>query len=338
MKLGNLDIGGKPYVIAEIGGNHNGDFGRAKEMVDAAGEAGADAVKFQVYIPEKLCHPSQKPLPILKNRYKSQQDRFRELIFTKSEYYELKELSDKAEIDFLATPFDEESADMLDPLLSSYKVASGDIDNLPLLKHLKSKNKPIMVSAGMASAEEIDRLYNLIDHRHLAILHCISLYPAPVDKLNLSAIPALKEKYPDIVIGYSDHHIGIRACLYAAVLGARIIEKHFTFDKTIPYGDHVLSADYEELKIMVNEIREIARMMGDGVIERSEEEMEKRIFFRRGVYTAREIQAGERITASDIILLRPPTGIKADEVENIIGKTTKRLLRTEEAISWNDLE
>ena len=333
-----LEDDNKIYIIAEIGGNHNGDYSKAKEMVHATAEAGADAVKFQVYIPEKLCHSSQKPLPILKDRYKSQQERFRELVFSRSQYYELKQLADQVGIDFVATPFDRESADMLEPLVPFYKVASGDIDNLPLLNHLISKKKTILVSAGMSTMDEIDRLYDLIDHRHLAILHCISLYPTPADKLNLSTILTLKEKYPDITIGYSDHHIGIHACLYATVLGAQIIEKHFTFDKTIPYGDHVLSADYEDLKCMVKEIRQIERMMGDRLLQRSNEEMEKRIFFRRGVYAAREIRPGEHITVNDIILLRPPTEIKADEVDQVLGKTAKRLLKPEEAISWSDLQ
>ncbi len=325
------------YIIAEIGGNHNGDFGKAKEMVYAAGEAGAAAVKFQVFIPEKLCHPSQKPLPILKGKYKSQQDRFRDLVFSESQYYELKQLTDKIGIDFVATPFDLQSADMLENLVRFYKIASGDNNNIHLIKYLINKDKPVIVSTGMASLEEIDQIYNIVDHNKLAFLHCVSLYPTPTDKANLLMISYLKERYPEITIGFSDHHPDIRACLYSVVLGARIVEKHFTFDKSISYGDHSLSADYEDLKNMVQEIRDITDMIGEKGFKQSDQEMENRIFFRRGIYTSREIQPGETLKESDLILLRPPTDIVADEIINIIGRTVKRNLQKEEAVSWGDL-
>jgi len=326
------------YVIAEIGGNHNGDFVKAREMVCAAKEAGADAVKFQTYIPEKLCHISQKPLPILKDKYASQRERFRELAFTENQYRELKSLTESSDMDFASSPFDSESVDMLEALVSFYKIASGDINNAQLIDKVAETGKPVIISTGMSTLEEIDRVYQKVDHDRLAILHCVSLYPADGDKLNLMTIPFLKERYPDIAIGYSDHHPGINACLYAAVLGAQIIEKHFTFDKSIFYGDHALSADYRDMIRMVEEIRAISRMLGEKDIRRSEGELDNREFFRRGLYAAREIKPGEKIAANNLLALRPPALISVDEIERVVGKKAKRRLAREAPISWNDLE
>lgn len=328
----------KIYVIAEIGSNHNGDFAKAREMVSAAKEAGADAVKFQTYIPEKLCHSSQAPLPILKDRYKNQQERFRELTFTEPQYRELKALADKLGIDFASSPFDIESALMLEPLVSFYKIASGDINNVQLIDRVARTGKSVLISTGMSTLEEVDRIYQSVDHNKLAILHCVSLYPADGDKLNLMTIPFLKERYPDIAIGYSDHHPGIDACLYAAVLGAQIIEKHFTFDKSICYGDHALSADYRDMRRMAREIKAISGMLGQKDFRHGEEELQNRRFFRRGLYTARELNAGEKIRPSDIVPLRPPASINIYEIEKVIGMTVKRPLEKETPISWEDLE
>jgi len=325
------------YIIAEVGGNHNGDFQKAVEMVSAAKDCGVDAIKFQIYIPEKLVHASQKPHPILRDRYKSQLERYQSLYLKDEQVIELKNICSTLTIEFLATPFDTESADLLESLVDRYKVSSGDMNNIDFLQHLLRKNKPFLISTGMATVEEIDRIYSMIPRKHLTLLHCVSLYPTPPEEANLSAITFLSERYRDIPVGYSDHTIGITACLGAVALGARVIEKHFTFDKTIEYGDHQLSADYHDMRRLVQQIRELETMLGRKKLERSDAELEKREFFRRGVYASRDVRKGERITIDHIKLIRPPTEVSASEVDRIINKTAKCNVSKDTPILWEHL-
>jgi sialic acid synthase SpsE len=329
--------GHRVWIVAEIGGNHNGDFKKAVEMVYAAKECGVDAAKFQVYVPEDLVHGSQPPLPILKGKYESQLERFRSLTFSDSEIHELKEICTRTGVEFFATPFDNRSADLLQPLVDRYKVSSGDVNNILFLQYLVSKRKPLVVSTGMAEIKEIDRIYSLIPRKHLTLLHCVSSYPTPPEEANLRAITFLSERYPDIPVGYSDHTIGIVACLGAAALGARVIEKHFTFDKTIEYGDHQLSADYSDMKQLVQQIRELESLLGEKKFERSSGELKKREFFRRGVYASKDVNKGEVITIDHIKLIRPPTQVGADEVDRVVDRRAERDISKDTPILWEHL-
>ncbi len=199
-------------IIAEIGGNHNGDFQKAIEMISEAKNCGVDAVKFQIYVPEKLVHSSLKPHPILKDKYKSQLDRYQSLTFTKKQVIDLKNICSKLNIEFLATPFDIESADILEPLIERYKISSGDINNISFVRYLLKKDKPLIVSTGMSTIEEIDRIYGIVPRKHLTLLYCVSLYPTPSEKANLRTSTFLNYLYPDTYNGYSDHTVSITGC------------------------------------------------------------------------------------------------------------------------------
>ena len=327
------------YIIAEIGGNHNGEFQKAVEMISVAKACGVDAAKFQIYVPEKLVHKAQKPHPILMNKYKSQLDRYKSLYFLDEQVVELKRICDEVDIEFLATPFDLDSADLIDPLVQRYKVASGDIDNIILLNHLFKKNKPLIISTGMASLDEIESVYDLAPNKKMiTFLHCVSLYPTSPEKSNLKTIPFLKSKFAETTIGYSDHTEGIIACIGAVALGATVIEKHFTFDKTIPFGDHKLSADYSDMEVLVKQIRQLERMLGKVAINRTDEELEKRAFFRRGLYAVRDISKGTKIQLDDIKLVRPPTEIKANQIYKAINRTATRSILKDDPIMWKDID
>lgn len=323
MKIGDFDTKKRTFIIAEIGSNHNGDFSLAKAMVRKAAECGVDAVKFQVYNAENLVSRTAPLLSHVKGVHKTQYERFRSLEFSKEQYFELAALAKDSGVFFLASVFDEDIADMLDKIMPAYKIASGDLTNAELISHIAKKNKPIILSTGMATVGEIKKSIALIPKSRLILLHCVSAYPTPMEAANLRAIPFLKKRFKS-EIGYSDHTQGILACIAAVALGAVVIEKHFTFDKNIPLGDHKLSLEPDELKQMVGYIRQLEPALGD--YGKTPLESEKNIskHLRRSLYAKEDIHKNARISKENIIALRPEDGISAAHIDLIIGKTAKR--------------
>jgi N,N'-diacetyllegionaminate synthase len=326
----------RAYLIAEIGSNHDGVFQRAIKLIESAADAGADAVKFQVYQADKLVgdqamaytHTGTSP---------SQRERFRSLQFSPDQWRELCQKAASCGVDFLASVFDEESADMIAPWVSVFKVASGDLTNIPLLRYLRKKGNPLLLSTGASTLEEIDRVVEEIGKQDLILLHCVASYPAPADQLHLRAITAMRERF-GIPVGYSDHSLGVLACLGAVALGATVVEKHFTHDASIPTGDHRLSADATQFKQLAQGIRELENMLGQDKKKVQPCERDLREKIRRAVVAAHTIPQGKIIEERDLIFLRPQTGgIAADSYRDVLGKLTTREIKKDQFLSWSDL-
>lgn len=321
MKIGPHDVTEHVLVIAEIGANHEGSLDDAKRLIEAAARCGADAVKFQTYRADKIVAASEA----------RRRAHFRRLELPDADFQTLAQVAVEQGVVFLSTPFDVDSADLLDPLMPAFKIASGDLTATPLLAHVARKGKPIILSTGMASLEEIadaictvEETSPLGDKAPLALLHCVSAYPTPDRQANLNAIPYLRDRTGRLV-GYSDHTLGIEACLAAVALGARIIEKHFTFDKTrTTMRDHQLSADSTDLAQMVQGIRRIEVMLGEGGKPLMEVERHNRVSMRRSLAARTAIPKGAVITTSLLTILRPGTGISPSAIDRIVGQRAAR--------------
>ena len=312
--------GPKPYVIAEVGGNHGGDVEKAKEYIHAAYEAGADAVKFQAYSAETLIQRDEPPLPLAGDEYDTQFERFKELELTREEWAELIAETKELNIDFAASVFDDEWADFVSVESPFIKLASGDLTNIPLLRHVASLEKPIVLSTGFASMSEIERAVEELNRDQLALLHCVSAYPTSESDANLHLIDDLRRSF-DVPVGYSDHTKGLQACKTAAAKNAAVIEKHFTLDKSQPVGDHRLSANPEEMAELVKSVRQIKMMNGsksrrEGPLE-AESDLKNQM--RRSLATTADIATGERLTADKVTALRPESGISPLRLDEVIG-------------------
>ncbi|MFO7872564.1 MAG: N-acetylneuraminate synthase family protein [Candidatus Undinarchaeales archaeon] len=349
MKLGPVDLNKKTFVIAEVGGNHGGNFEVAKEYVDAAAETGADAVKFQMYTAEKLITKNVPPLPLAGDNYESQQERFRELQLTSDEYSKLAEYSKRKGIMFSATPFDNDNADVLEDLTEFYKIASGDLTDLPLLRHVKEKGKLIVLSTGFSTADEIKKTLSYLPQDRTALLHCVGTYPCPLEGANLLSISYMQEKF-NLPVGYSDHTIGIDACRVAVSLGAKIIEKHFTLDKTIKTGDHRLSADKSDMSELVKSVKKIRKnktpveaiisdkekrkkLLGKKEKKVQDSEFEIKKSMRRSLAAKVPIKKGEKFTNENLIPLRPETGISPMLIDKVVGKKCKLDMYAEQILT-----
>lgn len=317
MKIGRHDIGSSVLFIAEIGSNHNGDFALAKDLVVAAARAGASAVKFQTYHAEKLVRPDVPALAHVRALFKTQLERFRSLEFTPSQWRELAELARKEDCEFFSSAFDEDSAAMLDDFVPAYKIASGDLTNRPLIRSLAKRDKPLILSTGMATLDEIADAIKDIPADRLALLHCVSLYPTPIEKANLRSIPYLADRF-SLPIGYSDHTVGVTACLGAIALGAVIIEKHFTLDKSQPIGDHKLSAEPAEFKRLVEEGGAIRRALGE--YDKPLSDRDSRKSMRRSLVAVRDLPAGTKLAPEMLVALRPDDGISPSRIDEIVGR------------------
>jgi sialic acid synthase SpsE len=313
LTINGFDVEKKVLIIAEIGVNHNGDLGLAKEMIKEAKSAGVDAVKFQIYRTETLtCDP--KEVKILK-QYELKYESF----------FELSELTKDNGLIFLATPFDKEAVDVVAKISPAIKIASGDITNIPLIEYAAKKDKPIILSTGGSTMEEITCALEwiekinrrLIRESQIILLHSILSYPAPQFFVNLLSIPFLHSRL-NFTVGYSDHTEGISACLYAVSLGARVIEKHFKLEPTCP--DSLVSADYEEMKILVKETRLIEEMLGEYNKKPEVCELANIKKARRSLVASCPIKKGEVITEDMLCSLRGAEGISAADIHKIIGK------------------
>lgn len=335
MHIGTYNTDDRVFIIAEIGNNHEGDFGRATEMIHVAAETGVDAIKFQTIVPERLVSPTHKERIATLNRFRFSYDQFAQLATT----------CRNAEVLFLSTPFDLESVSFLNQHVPAFKIASSDNTFFPLLAAIADTQKPVLLSAGLCTAKEImasiDFLKNAwgiseVFHR-LAVLHCVTSYPTPVEQANLAAIAAIAEI--GVTPGYSDHTLGIEAAVLSVACGARIIEKHFTLDKNLSdFRDHRLSADPQDLLELVRRTREAEAMLGDATIQCAACEAKNKASVRRSIVAKTSLTAGARLTLGDLDWLRPGMGLAPGREAMVLGRRLKQAKNPGEMILNTDLE
>lgn len=325
------------FVIAEAGVNHNGDFENAKKLVLAAKEAGVDAVKFQTFKTENLVTIDAKKAEYQEKATEqgTQFDMLKKLELTYDEFRELKRFCDNENIKFLSTAFDLDSIEFLHSLgMDIWKIPSGEITNYPYIKKIAEFNEPIILSTGMADFDEIKAAKDLIreyNNNELVILHCTTAYPTDFKDVNLTVMNKIKEEM-GVNIGYSDHTIGIEVPIAATTLGATVIEKHFTLDKNMEGPDHSASLEPDELKEMVNSIRNIEIALGDGKKNISEIEKANKQVARKSIVAKTDIKKGEIFTENNLTIKRPGTGISPMNWNEIIGTEAKRDYKKDELI------
>lgn len=331
------------FIVAEAGVNHNGDPERARRLVDVAAAAGADAVKFQTFKAERLAtHRAPKAGYQLQatDAKESQLEMLRQLELSEKDHRELMAHCRQKGILFLSTPFEEESADFLESLnLPAFKIPSGELTNLPFLAHVARKGRPMIVSTGMSTLEEVERGVRTIRENgspELILLHCVSNYPADPAEVNLRALATLAEAF-QVPVGYSDHTTGIEIALAAAALGAVLIEKHFTLDRTLPGPDHRTSLEPAELADLVKGIRRVELALGHGEKVPAPVEAAISAVARKSLVAARALPAGTVLTRSDVAVKRPGTGISPAELQRILGKKVHRPFERDELFGWEDL-
>lgn len=329
----------KFVLIAEIGVNYY-DIATEKEispmeaaelMIKEAADAGIHAVKFQTYKAETLASKdSPHYWDITEEPTESQYKLFKKYdSFGEDEYKKLAQYSEDCGIEFLSTPFDIESADYLEPLMNVYKISSSDLNNLNFVEYQAKKEKPIILSVGASNEDEIERTIDLIrkyNNQTLTLLHCVLEYPTPYEHANLNKIVSLKKKYPELVIGYSDHTKPDRnydVIKTAYNLGAQVIEKHFTLNKSLKGNDHYHAMNPQDAKLILNEIAKIDLLRGNGELKCLDTEKKARENARRSLVAAKDIQAGETITGDMLTWKRPGNGISAEEYECVVGKVAK---------------
>lgn len=333
------------FIIAEAGINHNGSIELAKRMVDAAVEANCDAVKFHTFkeAGSVVTRTARKADYQVKNtgNNDSQYEMIRKFEMSYDSFRELKNYCEQKSIIFMSTPFDLESVEFLNELnMKIFKVSSGDLTNMPLLKLIAKMNKPIILSTGMSSLGEIEEALGWIygeSNRKVTLLHCTSNYPTKFEDVNLQAMLTLKKAFK-VEVGYSDHTLGIEIPIAAVAMGARVIEKHFTLDKNMEGPDHKASLSVEELKRMVESVRNVEKSLGDGIKQIRKDEVEVREMARRSIVAQQDINVGEIITENMITFKRPANGIEPKYTEIMLGSKAVKKIHKDELIAWNMLQ
>jgi len=337
LKIGSRAIGaGQPcFVIAEAGINHNGDVKIAAELVDAAASAGADAIKFQTHFPE---HEMLKGGATAAYVGESLFDLLTRTALSKEAHVEMRDLAARKGIVFMSTPFSREAADFLESIgVPAYKTGSGELTNIPLQRHIARKGKPMIVSTGMSTPEEIDATVRALreEHAHFALMHCTSTYPTPYEHVQLGCIAALQGKY-GVPVGFSDHTLGTGVSLAAVASGANLFEKHFTASRSLPGPDQQGSTEPKELEALVKDIRAIERSLGaTKTIQPGEQDV--RDMALHSVVTIRDVAAGATIDKDDVWVKRPGTGIPARELPSVIGRMAKRAIAKDRLVTRDDL-
>ncbi|MBD3796593.1 MAG: N-acetylneuraminate synthase [Campylobacterales bacterium] len=328
------------FIIAEAGVNHNGSVELAKKLIDVASKAGADAVKFQTFKAEKLVSKNADKAAYQKETTDSQESQFdmiKKLELDLQTHQELLAYCKTKNIMFLSTPFDHESIELLDNLgLKIFKVPSGEITNLPYLRKIGELNKQVILSTGMADMGEIEDALNILidagtSKNNITILHANTMYPTPMEDVNLKAMLTIGNTF-DIAYGYSDHTLGIEIDIAAVAMGASVIEKHFTLDKTMEGPDHKASLEPNELRAMVKGIRNIELALGDGVKKPSKSEMPNMEVARKSIVAAQDIQKGELFTEKNLTVKRPGNGISPMQWDRIIGTQAQKDYTKDELI------
>lgn len=320
------------FIIAEAGVNHNGSLDLAKKLIDVAAEAGADAVKFQTFKAEKLVSKKAQKAEYQKqttDAAESQYDMIKKLELDEPAHRELIRYCGEKKIRFLSTPFDHESIELLDALgMEIFKIPSGEITNLPYLRHIGGLGKEVILSTGMADLGEIEDALDLLvssgtPKEKITILHATTEYPCPMDEVNLRAMGTIASAF-GVRTGYSDHTRGIEVPIAAVAMGASVIEKHFTLDRTMEGPDHKASLEPDELRAMVAAIRNIEKALGEGIKKPSPSEAKNMAVARKSIVAARPIRAGEVFTSENIAIKRPGTGISPMRYDEIVGERAAR--------------
>jgi N,N'-diacetyllegionaminate synthase len=339
------------FVIAEAGVNHNGDERRALDLVDAAARCGADAVKFQTFRADKLVVRGAAKAEYQKRETGAgdQYEMLKALELSEETQRRLYRRSDELGIEFMSTPFDEDSARLLLDLgMKRIKIASGEITNEPFLEFLAAQGVPLILSTGMASLQEVERAVEVIRQARtrvgfggdlstvLTLLHCTSNYPAECGDVNLRAMQTLAKR-TGLPVGYSDHTLGLAVSTAAVALGATVIEKHFTLDKNLPGPDHKASLTPDELRQLIGQIRDVEPALGSPVKEPCAAELPVRALVRRSVTLIRAVSAGSVLEASDLALLRPGTGIAPADLSKVVGKRAGRDIPAGTTLQWSDV-
>ena len=334
----------KVFIIAEAGVNHNGKMELAYKLVDAAKEAGVDAVKFQIFKSEKLISKSTKMADYQKENLKeniSQLDMVKKLELSYEDFIKINEYCKEKGIMFMATPFDNDSLDFLVDTLKVdvLKIGSGDLNNYPFLEKVALKDKEIILSTGMSNLSDIEGALDFIAQytdKEVKVLHCTTNYPCPMDEVNLKAMNTIKDAF-QVAVGYSDHTLGIEVPIAAVALGAEIIEKHFTLDKTMEGPDHVASLEPNELKEMTRTIRNIEKALGSGIKKPNKSEVKIQSIVKRKIVLAKEVEANHILTENDLEYKRCENGIESKYYKSIIGKKVKRKIDADSPLMWEDI-
>jgi N-acetylneuraminate synthase/sialic acid synthase len=330
------------YVIAEIGHNHQGDLNKAKDFFRAAKECGVNAVKLQKRDNATLYTRAMYNMPYdNENSFGATYGAHREALeFGSDEYVELKRYAAEIGLTLFATAFDFRSADFLAELgMPAFKIASGDLKNTPLLKYVAALGKPMVVSTGGGTMEDVQRAYDTVMpiNRNLCLLQCTASYPVEAEQMNLKVISTFRERFPDIVVGLSDHQNGIALALVAYTLGARVIEKHFTLNRAWKGTDHAFSLEPGGMRRLVRDLRRASVALGDGVKRTYPGEDKPLVKMAKKLVAARNVPAGYRLTREDIALKSPNDGLPPYELDHVVGMKTRRSLEADENISFDDL-
>jgi len=346
VKIGRQYVGeGMPvFVVAEVGINHNGSLEIAKRLIKEAKEAGADAVKFQKRTPQEILTKEllEKPYTSPHAYAPTYGEHRKKLEFSEKEYQELKKYADQLGILFFASVWDLNSADFMEKFdVAAYKIPSADVINIPLLEYVAKKNKPVLLSTGMSTLEEINEAVKTIlkHNKRLILFHCVSLYPCPNEKIDLNFLNVLKEKYKPLPIGYSGHEIGDLPTLTAVAMGAPIIERHFTLDKTMKGSDHASSLEPQELKKLIENIKEIEKIRGQSKKIMYAELKPLREKLAKSIATKITIPKGTVIRSTMLCIKGPGDGIKPSLIKDLIGRIAQTDIPEDsiippEALSW----
>ena len=342
VRIGTRAVGeGQPvYVIAEAGSNHDRDLDQARRLIDTAAAAGADAVKFQTFTADEIVAETKtraRYLDAILPADKTMSALFKELELPHEWHATLFEHATAAGLDFLSTPFDLAAVDLLDDLgVKAFKVASYELWHLPLIRAIAARGKPIILSTGMANLADVQEAVNVVaatGNEQLILLHCVVNYPPPFTDLNLRAIETLRQAFR-VPVGYSDHSPGSTAPIVATALGAAVIEKHFTTDRTRNGPDHRFALEPGELRSMIQAIRDAQDALGDGIKRMAPAEADLYVTARRSLFAARPIEAGSLIVEADIAILRPGTGIAVHDQAKVVGRTARRRIERHEPLAW----
>lgn len=316
------------YVIAEAGLNHNGSIEIAKKLIDLAAEAGANAVKFQKRTVEQLA--TKSTLDKIDNRFPDFGKTYRQirehLEFNNEQYLLLKKYSEDLNLDFIVTAFDNAAVDFLEKInIKIYKLASHSLTNYPLLEYISKKNKPVILSTGMCNLDEIDQSVEIFKRNKtpLALMHCVSSYPTPLDECNLSMMEVLSKRY-NLPVGYSGHELGYLPTLTSVSLGANLVERHYTLDKEMIGFDHKMSLDPNELISMIRDIRSIYKIVGNGKKEISETEWITRKKYHVSMVSSKKILKNSILDESMVVYRNPGTGISYKKSKMVLGKKAKK--------------
>lgn len=336
MKIGDVDLAQRSFLIAEIGNNHEGNAELAIRLAEAAVEAGAHAVKVQLINPLRLVNRSEEQRIAQLSRFKLERDVFLEMA---------RRVRDRGAL-FMASAFDCDTLAEWESDLDAIKIASGDLDFDPMLTLAARSGKPVVLSTGMSTMEEIERAVDVFSQAlpsgvavsdRLAVLHCVSLYPTALTQANLAAMAELKKRL-GVTIGYSDHTLGVTAATMAIALGARVIEKHFTLDKNYSnFRDHALSAEPAEFAVLAEAVRSHSQILGDGFRDGDLPDAATRSVARRGIVAARDIPEGALLTAQDLDFVRPAVGFPPSAIDKVAGRRTRRPLSVHQVIQEEDL-